>query len=62
MAVDDKYLYWLDLLQIGAVRRVLTAGGTPTIVAYDALPLAIAVDANAVYWSDQAGTITRFAK
>jgi hypothetical protein len=62
MAVDDKYLYWLDRVQVGTVMRVTKTGGTPSTIARDTFPVAIAVDANAIYWSDQSGTIMRLQK
>jgi len=37
-------------------------GGTATVIAQDTSPTAIAVDANSVYWSDQAGYIKSVAK
>jgi hypothetical protein len=39
-----------------------TGGGAATIIARDTDPMAIAVDANAVYWSDADGFIMRLAK
>jgi hypothetical protein len=32
------------------------------VIAYDTLPVAIAVDANAIYWSDQGGNIMKLNK
>jgi hypothetical protein len=46
----------------GTVMRAPKAGGAATVIANDASPLAIAVDANAIYWSDQGGNIMRVAK
>jgi hypothetical protein len=62
LAFDDKYVYWTDPAAVGTIVRVPKSGGTPTIIARDAYPLAIAVDANAVYWSDQGGNLWRLAK
>jgi hypothetical protein len=62
IAVDDTYVYWVDRLQIGTIMRLRKPGGTPEIVARDAWPIAVAVDSNAVYWSDEAGNIMRLAK
>lgn len=62
VAVDDTYVYWLDTGTVGTVMRVPKAGGTPTVIARDTQPVAIAVDANAVYWSDQGGNIMRLNK
>jgi hypothetical protein len=42
--------------------RVPKTGGTATIIARDTSPVAIAVDANAVYWSDEGGNILRLEK
>jgi hypothetical protein len=36
--------------------------GTATVLARDASPTAIAVDAHSVYWSDEAGYIKSIAK
>jgi hypothetical protein len=44
----------------------LASSGAPAgrqgILAHDTNPIAIAVDANAVYWSDEGGNIMRVAK
>lgn len=37
-------------------------GGSATVIAHDTSPTAIAVDANSVYWSDQAGYIKSVPK
>jgi hypothetical protein len=42
--------------------QVPKTGGTAAVIARDTEPIAIAVDANAVYWSDQGGSIMRLAK
>ncbi|HZU84641.1 MAG TPA: hypothetical protein VE987_17045 [Polyangiaceae bacterium] len=62
LTFDDTYVYWLDSLPVGTVNRVPKTGGTSTVLAHDTSPVAIAVDANAVYWSDVAGNIMRLAK
>ena len=62
MALDDTYVYWVDSVMVGTIMRAPKAGGTATIIARDANPIAIAVDANAIYWSDEGGNITRLAK
>ena len=62
LAVDDQYVYWVDDLPVGTIMRVPKTGGTPSVVAHDASPVAIAVDANAVYWSDFGGNLWRLAK
>ena len=62
MALDDTYVYWVDSVTVGTIMRAPKAGGTATILARDVDPVAIAVDANAVYWSDEAGNIMRLAK
>jgi hypothetical protein len=58
----DTYVYWADGVMVGTIMRAPKAGGTATIVAHDADPVAIAVDANAIYWSDEGGNIMRLAK
>jgi hypothetical protein len=62
IAFDDTYVYWVDSTMVGTIMRAPKTGGTATVVARDTQPLAIAVDANAVYWSDQGGNIMRLAK
>jgi|HubBroStandDraft_1064217.scaffolds.fasta_scaffold15179_2 hypothetical protein len=62
IAFDDTYVYWLDIATVGTIMRVPKTGGTATIIARDTSPVAIAVDANAVYWSDVGGFIMRLAK
>jgi hypothetical protein len=61
-AYDGSYVYWVDALTVGAIRRVPKTGGEPTVIASDTKPVAIAVDDNAVYWSDDGGHIMRLAK
>jgi hypothetical protein len=61
MAIDDTYVYWLDRGSDGAIRRVPKLGGPPSTLAHDN-PIAITVDATAVYWSDFAGNIMRLPK
>jgi hypothetical protein len=61
-AVDDTYFYWVDDAEVGTIMRVPKTGGTATVLARDVYPVAIAVDANAVYWSDVGGNIMRLAK
>jgi hypothetical protein len=62
VAFDETYVYWLDNATVGTIMRVPKTGGTATIIARDTSPVAIAVDANAVYWSDEGGNIMRLAK
>ncbi len=62
LAIDDAYVYWLDIDTVGTIMRVPRTGGTATIIARDTSPVAIAVDAHAVYWSDSGGNIIRLAK
>jgi hypothetical protein len=61
-AFDDTYFYWVDDATVGTVMRVPKTGGTATLLARDTNPVAIAVDAHAVYWSDAGGNILRLAK
>jgi hypothetical protein len=42
--------------------RAPKTGGTSSVLAQDTAPVAVAVDANAIYWSDEAGNILRLAK
>ena len=62
VATDDTYVYWADSTTVGTIMRVPKAGGAFSTLARETVPLAIAVDANAVYWSDQGGNIIRLAK
>lgn len=62
VAVDDTYVYWLDSTTVGTVMRAPKTGGSATVIARDTQPVAIAVDSNAVYWSDQGGNIMKLAK
>lgn len=62
IALDDTYVYWVDAVTVGTIMRAPKTGGSASIVARDTVPVAIAVDANAVYWSDQGGNIMRLAK
>jgi hypothetical protein len=63
IAVDETYVYWVDSATAGAIMRAPKAGGgSATVLARDASPIAIAVDAHAVYWSDQAGFIKSVPK
>jgi hypothetical protein len=62
LAIDDTYAYWIDPGTVGTLMRVPKTGGTATIIARDANPIAIAVDASFVYWNDMAGDIKRLAK
>jgi hypothetical protein len=62
VAFDDTYVYWLDIDTVGTIMRAPKTGGTATIIARDTSPVAITVDANAVYWSDQGGFIMRLVK
>jgi hypothetical protein len=40
----------------------MSFGGTPTVVAHDTNPTAIAVDSTSLYWADQAGYIKSIPK
>ncbi len=62
MAVDDTYVYWVDVATVGTIMRSPKTGGTGTIIARDTSPVAIAVDDKAVYWSDLGGNIMRLPK
>jgi hypothetical protein len=67
IATDDTYVYWVNNvtdgpLNDGSIMRVPKSGGTVTTVVKATLPVAVAVDANAVYWADQQGDIWRLAK
>jgi hypothetical protein len=59
---DETYVYWLDSVPVGTVMRAPKAGGTAEIIARDTQPIAIAVDARAIYWSDEGGNIMRLPK
>jgi hypothetical protein len=62
VAYDDSYVYWLNSTMVGTMMRAPKTGGAATIVARDTSPVAMAVDSSAVYWSNQAGQITRLVK
>jgi hypothetical protein len=62
LAIDDTYVYWVDYATVGTIMKAPKTGGTATIIARDTSPIAIAVDATSVYWSDMAGQIKRLAK
>jgi hypothetical protein len=62
LALDDTDVYWVDQAMVGTVMKVSKKGGTATTLARDANPIAIAVDATSVYWSDAGGTIERLSK
>ena len=63
IVVDDTYAYWADMTTVGSIMKAPKAGGgTATVLAWDANPTAIAVDAHSVYWSDQQGYIKSVAK
>jgi hypothetical protein len=62
IALDDTSVYWVDAVTVGTIMRAPKTGGSARIIARDTVPVAIAVDANAVYWNDQGGNIMRLAK
>lgn len=62
VATDEMYVYWTDQTTVGTIMRGAKSGGTPTILARDTSPEAIAVDSNAIYWSDKGGNIMRLPK
>lgn len=63
VAIDDVYAYWVDEATVGTIMKAVKAGGSAAIIiAHDASPVAIAVDDNAVYWSDLGGNIMRLPK
>ena len=57
IVTDDENVYWIDATAAGAILKVSKSGGTPVTLAKDPNPTAIAVDAVAVYWGDQGGSI-----
>ena len=60
---DDTYVYWADMTAVGTIMKAPKAGGgTATVIARDASPTAIAIDANSVYWSDLGGAIKSIPK
>lgn len=62
VAADNTYVYWVDEDTVGTIMRVPKSGGSATIIARDTSPVAIAVDASAIYWSDVGGNILRLPK
>jgi hypothetical protein len=61
-AFDDTNVYWADTSTVGTIMTAPKAGGTVTTLVHDTSPVAVAVDANNVYWSDQGGNIMRLPK
>jgi hypothetical protein len=60
---DDTSAYWADMTTVGTIVEAPKAGGgNASILARDANPTAIAVDARSVYWSDAAGYIKSIPK
>ncbi len=63
MVSDDTYVYWVDDTTVGTVMKApKTGGGNATVLAHDTNPIAIAVDAHSVYWSDGDGYIKSIPK
>jgi hypothetical protein len=69
LAVDDANLYWVDDTTIGTITKVPKPASTTigpaaaaTVIAHDTSPIAIAVDATSVYWSNVGGEIRRAPK
>jgi hypothetical protein len=61
-ALDESNLYWANDVASGSVVAAPLIGGPYVTIAYDAYPSVVAVDANAVYFSDTAGNIERALK
>jgi hypothetical protein len=64
---DDTYVYWADSTPApGAIKRAPKAGSKDpvlaTVLALDANPTAVGIDANFIYWGDKAGYIKRIPK
>jgi hypothetical protein len=57
LAFDGVDVYRADQTSVGTVMKAPKMGGTATVIARDTSPVAMAVDANAIYWSDTAGNI-----
>jgi hypothetical protein len=63
IAFEDTYVYWVDNTTVGTIMKAPKAGGgTATVLARDTSPTTIAVDANAVDWSDSGGYIKSIPK
>lgn len=64
IAVDDSYVYWTSLDNMGTVRRVSKAGGDMKVLVQGLVaPRGIAVDANYVYFTVQGdGIVERVPK
>ncbi len=62
LAFDDSYVYWVDAVTVGTIMRAPKGGGPSIVIARDTQPIAIAVDAKAVYWSDEGGHIMKLEK
>ncbi len=61
-AVDESNVYWANDVASGSVVAAPLLGGSYVVIGYDDGPIAVAVDSNAVYWSDSAGNIERALK
>jgi hypothetical protein len=61
--IDATNAYWTDNVSIGTVKSVPLGGGTATTFATGQNgPLAIAVDATAVYWANTDGHIMKVTR
>jgi hypothetical protein len=61
-AFDDTNVYWVDDTNVGTIMKAPKTGGATAVIARDTNPIAIAVDATSVYWSDFGGEIRRIPK
>ncbi len=58
IAVQGANVYWVEGLEDGAVKTVPVNGGTPTMLAAEQWPIAIAADAESLYWTALGSTST----
>jgi hypothetical protein len=55
LALDDDHVYWT---QMNALKSVSKRGGTQTLLASPALNAGVAVDAEAIYWTERTSPTT----
>jgi sugar lactone lactonase YvrE len=61
LTTDGKYLYWYDRFG-GTVNALRTTGVLPMVVARSGMPSGLAIDDQAIYWTDDDGAIRKVAK
>jgi len=63
IAVDNNYVYWADFVDQadgkGSVKKVPKGGGTITIISTGGSPWGLAIDGNAIYWSEETNNVIK---